>query len=322
MTLATELILAELVDTLGDTVLLSYGGDGSPLLDELDRPPVRFAVSPIGGGLRRGRSIGFERRLIVQNDADGFARRVATAPLIIDAAADEADELMKYALEQRPAILRLRGQPSARPNLTDLLPLYEDETSGDALWSAPSLLTNALTNVADAHRGARIDEFDALSRRIGERAFLGFEHHAKWAELNLAPISVLDDPDERQLLSALSLGVVPMARDGGATLALPRLTAAPFGAGVGLRLSSADAPSPMVEPSEPGWAIETRRDGPVWEARLSPDGATPRPSVLIEIANGGPEAVIDRAWTVVQRRRGAWEAWDEAEAQLSLEESW
>lgn len=326
MSIGAELLVRDIVDTMQDTVVISEFGDGCPLLDEAENPPVRFARRPVGGLVRRNGVATFAPPLNIQGRADDCVRLLRTAPQIVDALAVNAADLLASVQEltsNTPAVLRVRGQGFTE-HAMELI--YEDPASADYVYLRRDLTTDGLIARANALTVAEVDEFDALTAAIGPGGVIAYiRHGAGLSEAVLNPAAILDQPSDDQITVALAEGRAVMAADDRCALFVPQLSGRALPVSIRLGGLEAAAPDPAISfPNARAWAVKTTRDGANWRAVASPaPGAAPLVSVFLEVeAPGSPAAEITEVTTAITRKRGQWEIWDEAQQRLELEESW
>ncbi len=326
MSIGAELLIRDILDGMQRAVFFSEYGDGSPLLDEGDSPPVRLARRPVGGVIRRDGVATFSPPLDIKLRADDCVRLTSASPVIVDAVADNAASLLaslRALTPDAPACLRVRGQAFADHSLKLI---YEDLASADHIYLRRDLYTDDLAARADSLMAAEVDEFDALTAAIGSGGVMkAIRHGAGLSEMVLHPAAALDQPGRRQIAAALADGRAPMAADAGCALYAPQLSGHPMPVSVCIGGLESGAHDPLISlPNAPGWTIACTRDGGNWRAIASPaENKAPLVSVFVEIeAPDSPSAEITEVATAITRKRGQWEIWDEAQQRLELEESW
>ena len=326
MSLGAELLMRDIADRLTGTVLLSDFGDGCPLLDEGDSPPVRLARRPIGGLVRRHGIAVYAPPLSLDGRWGDAARLAKSFSLIADTLSADAASLITTAHALTPdglAVLRVRGDRFEDHSL-DLI--YEDPVGGDHVYLRGDLATDDLLDRASALKSARVDEFDEMTSAFGQGGVITtLRHGASLSEAILNPASTLDQPDDQQVAAALGEGRVVMAADGGCALFISQLSGAPMPVSISIANLEDGAPDPMISlPNAPDWTIRTARSSADWWAIASPEqDAAPLISTFVEIsAKDSPRAEITEVTAAITRKRGGWEIWDEAQQQLELEESW
>lgn len=326
MSIGTEILMRDIVDTLNGAVLLSEFGDGCALLDEATAPPVRIARRPVGGVVCRGDLTTFAPPLDLNRMADDCRRIAQHAPVVVDAVTSEAADLIARAEDLAPdqmAVLRVRGDEYPAHTLKLI---YQDPIGLDHLYLRRDLISDEITGRSNALMSATVDEFDTLAKAIGRGSVLKeLRHGAGLSEAILNPAPTLDQPDSRQVAAALGERRAIMAANGGCALIIAQLSGAPQPVSVTISGLDAGAPDPVISlPNAPDWTIRATRDGVRWRADAIPEpGAASLVSVFAEIeAPESPEAEVTEITTAIIRKRGAWEIWDEAQKQLELEESW
>ena len=326
MSIGAELLMRSIADTLQDAIFISEFGDGCPLLEAGAEPPIRMARRPAGGVIRRADLTTFAPPLDLARRKGDCSRLARKGRVLLDAVASEASELVALAADlapEPPAALRIRGPGYAPP---DLRLLYESRSGADRIYISRDLITDRLSQRANAFAEAGIDEFDALAKAIRAGGVIAaLRHGAAHSEVLFDPASFLDQADPRQVASALGDGRAVMAHDGGCALFVPQLSGAPMPVTVTIGGLEAGAPSPTASLSNaPGWTVDAERlgRGLRFTARPGPM-APPLVSLFMEIeAPDSPNAEVTEIASAITRARGAWEIWDEAQQQLELEESW
>ena len=326
MSIGAELLMRDILDRMQDAVFFSEYGDGCPLLDEADRPPVRLARRPIGGVTRRDSVATFAPPLDIRLRADDCARLARLSPVIVDTVAANAAGLLashQALTSDAPAGLRVRGQ-AFDDHALELI--YHDPAGADHIYLRRDLFTDDLVARATALMAAEVDEFDALTAAIGPGGVMkAIRHGAGLSEVVLHPAAMLDQPGKTQIAAALADGRVIMAADAGCALYAPQLSGRPMPISIRVGGLETGAPDPAISlPNAPGWTIDSVREGENWRAIACPaETAAPLVSVFAEIeAPDSPTAEITEVATAITRKRGQWEIWDEAQQRLELEESW
>ncbi|MEM7546307.1 MAG: hypothetical protein AAF367_12280 [Pseudomonadota bacterium] len=325
MSLGAELGLAALIEALRQrearpVALISEFGIGSPFAAQV--PGVqRMALRP-SGGVHLSPVVRYDPAIDIGHDARD-ARRIAGHGLfVVDAVADGLNALLRAARRigvDRMAALRLRG--GTQMPLPDMRPVLRDERSGDVLYLHEEFDLVSLGDRLAAIASGECDEFDLLAGMRGTDICADLRFVALGAEVVLHPVCALDLPHVEQLDAAL--GERRAVIDPALTMALtvPQFSArpAPFGLSItGLAPGAGDPSLIGVTPDD--WQINAVRHGPEWTCRITP--ARIREAEFLELScpHGGVE--LTDIWTGAVRRRAAWEDWDEAGAQLDLEQRW
>lgn len=322
MSLSAELLFADIAEALGPSIYISPGGQGAPLLDALPRPPVRFAERSVGGFVQRGSFLAVESPLSLHRDRDVLMALGAQRAALVDISEGDADRLLEWVAAATPhgaAAIRVRSGECDAPGMTTA---FQDRETGEAILVRGDLLSADLRARAEAYELTKFDEFDTFVARSRDSAIIGLEYLATDARVHFAPLTVLDQPDPQQIVRALTWTEAWMAADGGAALVLPQLSSTPTSAGFSLWGLDQAASLPRITVAASGWRVDANWVDGNWEVQLSPQGARPSPALLVEISGAGPEVELRHAWSSASRRRDLWEDWDEADAQLTLEESW
>lgn len=318
MSLGAELALAYLVEGRGGAILSEFGA-ASPLAAAVGGLE-RLALTPVGGVLLHPVAR-YAPPVSLSAAADDAARIAEAGLLVMDLAAESATEMFAAAAKVRaapPDILRTRGEIGA---VEGYEPLFADgETRGDAqdaVWMRDGAASDA-QRATLGRLGARdVDEFDELARYSTSGGWnAALRHNVTGAEAVLSPATMLDSPDDGQINAALGGAGAVFDAEGRAALAMPRFsrTASRFGVVVAARSA------PRLLYAGPGVSMKIAAEGRTW--RIEGRGEAPAEVDLIEIEVDDADAAIVETWLGGARRRAAWEAWDEADAQLSLEESW
>lgn len=325
MSLGAELLIRAIADRLGDTALLSEFGDGGPLLDAAAHPPVRLALRPVGGVVRRESLKTFSPPLDIQQRSADCNRLAKGGRLIVDAVAGDAQRLLNSAqilATDAVAALRVRGAGHANASLKLI---FNSPAGDEQVYLRRDLATDELLAIAHKLERAEIDEFDALTAAMNGGVIASLRHGAAMSEAMFDPATLLDQPDAAQIAAALGDGRAVMAEDGGCALFITQLSGAPMPARLVIGGLEAGAPDPAISLSNaPEWSVRLRREKDAVQVQMLPaPKAAPLVSLFVEIdAPGSPNAQVLEVSSGIARLRGAWEVWDEAQQQLELEESW
>lgn len=327
MSLGAELVFAFLAKEIAPVVYLSRNGQGAPLLDEV-LSPWRLSVRPLGGFRRFGESFaGLSEPVSLIDEPDRSKTLVAGKRLLVDCVAGDVFSLLgraAQATEGGAAAIRVRGAFEAE--------LPEDFVK---IWACPSgreyvsvkaeFATDRVQNFTRDLQAGNVDEFDqfrAFSQAQKRVKFV--RHRASFAEAHFHPVVALDQPDNRQHDLALGEDRLVFAEDNLCALVLPQFAAQPAPVGCVVDNVPFDAPDPRLRFDEADeWRVEHRRRRNKWVAVAYPQ--TDEASVIVTLdieAKHAPQAEITELWSGLTRNRGDWEEWDEADAQLKLEESW
>lgn len=336
MSLAAELLIARIAENAGGPGLsfLSWTGLGCPLLDCGASPPYRLAVRPLGGVTPGGVDglATWAPPADLSRDTK-IATRLATSGLmIVDALGVDGRDALWRALSPVVGAIRLRGAPEASAGgaaKRGFELVFADDAVAPAIRDhvlvRQDLLSDGVRRLAADLAARKVDEFDRLRAIIRDGdVFTDIRFGAGYSRCRLHPVRALDQPDAYQLDAALGDGRLVLDRDGVASLATPQFAASPAPFGLVINDVSPDGPPPVVHFDEAGaWNAATSRVRNGWRITATPASARPAEATVFEIRlPGGQGATISDVWVGVRRRRAAWEAWDEADALLKLEESW
>ncbi|MEM7268555.1 MAG: hypothetical protein AAF401_04800 [Pseudomonadota bacterium] len=328
MTLAAELLMGAIGESLpGPRCLLSDFGDGSPLLDECARPPVRIAQRPAGGLSFGGGCVSWRPPLSITRDREAAERAISSGALIVDATDSDAASLIGRAIRLAPenlTVIRLRGGTGKRIAPQHFRLLWDE--ADDRVFISGQCDTPELRDLASKLARCEIDEFDAFRTAAGGAVFGDMRFGVALAEVGLKPTAMIDQPEQRQIAHALGEGSAVFGENGSVALAMPQLAAQPASFGGSVSGLGDGAPAPVVKLSGAAdWSVALQRSEGSWSFTATPDGARPATSVFLELRVSEAQsksAWISDLWTGAVRRRGDWETWDEAAARLELEESW
>lgn len=325
MSLAAEIAFAEIaaaVGRAGAVWLLSETGVGSPLLESAG-PVARIALAPACGFRRRPVCVYSPPATV---GAAARLRRDGGRPLLVDATRETAVALLGAAARLRagpPDAIRVRGGLGGAVPAAGMLRAMTDEEGREEIWLRQDHEPSLSGAIAALERRSG-DELDLFVVRAKRSDFIALKHEPWGAEAHFPPIAALDLPDETQIAGALGLMQARFDASGFAGVAIPRLSAASGRFGLEVSGLPAGAPDPAPAAPPPGdWRIGTRRKGDVWRFQAEAMRIRETESLVIalppEVASA---AAISAVWTGAVRGAGGWDAWDEADALLTLEESW
>lgn len=325
MSLTVELALARCAALLGERVVcLSDHGVGSPLLSGLGTVE-RMALRPLGGISLEPVSRYAPPAHLMRHQLDA-ARILSGTRVIMDGTADTIGLLrrnLRRYQDEEPEIIRTRGE--VEDSLPGMTCVISDQSSGDAIWLRSDLLDGAIPQQAAYRPG---DEFDDLSRQISSMGattgIVKIRYSSGGGEMVIAPPTALDMPDTRQLDAALGERRAVFDIAGSCALVFPHLSNVPAPFGFSVSGLPADAPDPAVLSLPTGCRVETDRVGAVWRAIVTPDvvGEATAVELALPVEYSAAGVEVINVWTGMRRSRADWEAWDEAEAQLDMEQSW
>ncbi len=336
MSLAAELLIARIADEIGPVkAFLSWTGLGCPLLDGVAYPPHRMAMRPLGGLMPGGKQglAAWTPPFDLSRENAAAAMVASSGVMIVDAVGLEGSDMLWRALSPLVGAVRLRGAPAEQEGMKVTKPgftvVFADDgvapASRDHVLVRDDLLTDTLTAFAGDLTNRKLDEFDRLRLAVRDADVITeIRYRANYSQCHFHPVRALDQPDAFQLDHALGEGRCVLDRDGVASIALPQFAAkaAPIG------ITLADVPhacgQPIVQFDEPdAWLVDVAGTALGWQIVATPRNATPSEATTFELRlPGSPGAEISEVWAGITRRRAAWEDWDEADAQLNLEESW
>ncbi len=326
MSIGVELALARCVAAIDAPVVhVSDRGAGSPLLSALGHVE-RMALRPLGGMYLF--PVGHFTPPVHLIRAHGDAvRLVQGAVVCVDCAVADLGMVLRglaSVTADGPDMIRLRVADAPSPDgMTCLL-----GRGDDSLWCREGPLVARMADAAGPLARGEIDEFDELATLVARGGDAGVIDHLTFApdrvELSLRPALVLDAPDTRQIDAALSGGRAVFDATGSCGLVIPHLSGTPAPFGLAVSGLPSGAPDPAILSVPAAWKVMTRRNGGTWQATIMPDRVTEAsaPELVLPPGHDHARAEVSRVWISGQRRRGAWEAWDEARAQIDLEVSW
>jgi hypothetical protein len=325
MSIGAELAFARCAAALGNRVAyLSDRGAGSPLLSALVSVE-RLALRPVGG-VRMHPFRHYAPPVHFIRSPGDAKRLVRDVPLLLDGSETEISVLrraLQNVREEPPEMIRTRGKLAGAPE--GMRCLFEQEASGDMIWCRADLVERAAEAVDASITQGAADEFDQLAHILARVDWAGgikaLRYAPEGAEVRFHPPAVLNAPEPGQLDTAFGEGRAIFDSFGSLALAIPHLSAAPVHIGVSVAVSESADVQPVLlgVPSE--WRIEVRNQSEVWHFRLHPDSVSEVSVLELALSGHGHGEIID-VWSGARRQRSPWESWDEAGAQLDLEQSW
>ncbi|MGB0507096.1 MAG: hypothetical protein ACPGGK_12950 [Pikeienuella sp.] len=328
MSLGGELLFAHMAGALGPVIYLSRSGQGSPLLDEVTQL-WRLCVRPVGGFRRAGEIFaGLSVPTSVVNEPEQAAKLATGKRLLIDCVSEDVFALLgrgERISETGAAAVRVRGVFDG--HLSDeFSQVWECNKGIERIYLRESLNSDFIRMFAEELRTGRIDEFDQFRAFFTQRKcrINSVRHRAHLAEAHFHPVIALDQPDDWQHDVALGEDRLVFAGDALCALILPQFAAAPAPFGCVVENLPEAAPNPRLRFDEfDEWKVQETRRKSRWIAVAYPVAKMPSVVVTFDIeAKGAPNAEVTELWSGLTRDRGDWEEWDEADAQLKLEESW
>lgn len=325
MSLGAEIGFAALAQALAgeqdrSVALFSEFGAGS-LLIEAGSSVQRLALRPTGG-LHRYPASRYDPAISVDQDLAEARRVAARGPLFLDVVAQQMDVMMQTATRlssDLPSALRVRGGEGAA--IPGYAALFSDLESGDHLYLRADIDAGTFREFFASLKSGRVDEFDRLPGYCNGRSMLSVRFVAGGGEVLLDPVTTLDLPDPTQIDAALGGGhaIADPART--VAFVLPQLSAQPAPFGIAISGLNAGAADPKLIGEIPGdWVIDINREDQIWTCCIKP--TVTREAEFIELNCPNHDIEITEVWTGARRKRAAWEDWDEAGAQLDLEQSW
>ena len=298
-------IIARLASRADAVAIFSQFGVALPGAETIANV-IRLAETPLCG-LRRF-PVGVYAPPADVGDGD-VGSLIGNRPFVVDTRADRVDRDCAAIEGRAPDIVRLRGDAAAsRDGMTAL---FRDDAANETILVLDGFDASGLTDDLHPDRNDFVDEYAALERAPDRGAIRKLRYARDGVEVMLDPLAVLCEPDERQIDMALSLGAAVFDAEGALALAIPALSgdAEHWGAEVVSAVPPVSTPQSLVASSGPGRWLLQGEIGAEREAQ----------TLRIEAE---PAAEIAAIWIGTRRRRGRWEIWDEADAQLRLEESW
>ncbi|MEL7463689.1 MAG: hypothetical protein AAFN79_06460 [Pseudomonadota bacterium] len=275
---------------------------------EADVPLIRVAQEPLGGLRLRPASVYAPPADV----GDGDAERILSAYLTV---VDQRDGFAGDGSAPFPAPALLRRPATAQDPPPGMALAFLDEAGGDAVYRRDDLNFGDAAVGLDPATSDFIDEFAAfpIDRRQGTTIVKRFACNEM--EIAVAPCACLSDPSSDQIGSALTNGRAVGDGEGRLRLAAPAF--ANTGGAFRIEISSIEAPVVKGGAGCGDVVARSASGGHLVEGTIAPG----REAGLLEIHSASP-AEVTAIWVAVTRRKGRWEVWDEADAQLQLEESW
>lgn len=312
--------------------VISESGAGSPGVEAV-APTLRLAWRP-AGGLRIAPAAIYDPPVNLRAAPEDARRILASAPILADVPETLVEDVLKLCATFAGRLPDALRAPAGAPPPVGMVTGFVDATGGEAVWLAPDFDAAGLFDGLNPSQPGFVDEFDALARGGGS-ALAGLRYTATGAEAMIRPVMALDLPDARQLDHALGEGRAVFDEEGACSLAAPRLDR---GAGeIGFAVAGLAAADGTAQPGEQDLPVVATDAGAPGAPRFSRVGD--RLEVRVPAAAGQAVVRLDisfprlaptrrraleivEVWTGVRRRHGPWEDWNEAEAQVALEESW
>lgn len=324
MSIAAEIVMQRLARRLtgrGEAIALaSRLGLASPGVESVANV-VRLALNPVGGMRRRPAAM-FAPPIDLVGAPDEAARLLEACAIFADFTQETVEEgldSLRRLAGRTPEVVRLRG---AVAEVSGMRQLFSDNESSEVVFVNDSVRVDQICDGLDPFEPGFVDEFSVLSINEARGVFKGLNFTAAGADLSLDPLSALDLPDAGQIDAAVGEGVVRPDCHGACSLAVPSMGAASTGFRIELSLPGFKGQPVISASGAADLSIVEPESGNVWCISGIFDAASEAALVDFLAPSCGADSAVSKVVLEIVRRRGEWEAWDEADAQLALEESW
>ena len=324
MSIAAEIVMQRLAQRLagddGMIALSSELGLASPGV-EAAANVVRLALNPVGGMRRRPAAM-FSPPIDMPGSQDEAVRVLRSLPVLADfntATVSDRVERLRRLSGRTPDVLRLRGSVAG---ISGMELLFSDAEMNEAVFVTENVRSDGVCDGLNPAEPGFLDEFDALAISAKRGIFESLNFTAEGADLHLDPLSCLDLPDACQIDAALGEGHVRPDEGGACSLAVPCLGASSAGFRLGLSLPGFDGRLKAVASGAADIFAASSGPADCWAIEGTFIGGAEAALVDFLAPGCGAGSTVTNVALKIARRRGAWEAWDEADAQLALEESW